>query len=181
MRTLRLILTGAVLLSLLALGGTPVVAQDDGSATATATATGTLTFVTPVPGATTDGDMASNDEATLHVHDWTSSDPRLTGTATYTGTWQLYDPPAEDCDDPAATAGAVYEIVNDGGGWRCAGIRAPLPGPDGATNVHTLVLRGTGGYEGLSAYILIDWSASPFAFSALITPDVTPIGPVPQG
>ncbi len=179
MRTIRLVLSGAVLVSLLAMTGAPVGAQED--ALATTAATGTLTFVEPVPETATDGDVATHDEATTHVHEWTSSDPRLTGTATYTGTWHLYNPPAEDCDDPDAMVGAVYEIVNDGGGWRCAGIRAPVPGPDGANNVHTLVLRGTGGYEGLSAYILIDWSASPFAFSALITPEGTPLGPVMQG
>ncbi len=179
MRTIRLILSGAVLLSLLAMTGAPVGAQEDTSA-ATA-ATGTLTFVAPEPETATGGDVTTHEEETLHVHEWTSSDPRLTGTATYTGSWHLYNPPAEDCDDPDATAGTVYEIVNVGGGWRCGGFRAPVPGPDGANNVHMLVFRGTGGYEGLSAYILIDWSASPFAFSALITPEGTPIGPVLEG
>ena len=181
MRTLRITLVGAALIALLGGLGAVVVAQDDGLAPTSAT--GTLAFVEPVPEAaiSESGDAVMHDEATLHVHEWTSSDARLTGTATYTGTWHIYNPPAEDCDDPEAEAGAVYEIVNDGGSWRCAGFRAPIPGPDGATNVHTLAFRGAGGYEGLSAYVLVDWSTSPFTFGALITPNAVPIVPVLEG
>ncbi len=181
MRTLRMTLLGTVLLTLLAGLGAPSMAQSE-EVTATS-ATGTLEFMAPAPEASigTDGAAMTHDEGPVHVHQWTSSDPRLTGTATYTGTWHIYNSPAEDCDNPDAEAGAVYEIVNDGGGWRCGGFRAQVPGPDGATNVETLVFRGTGGYEGLSAYLLIDWSASPYAFSALITPNSVPIVPVMQG
>jgi len=177
MRTVRFTLLGIVLLALLGGLGTAVMAQAD--ELTPSSATGTLEFVEPVPEAA--GDVATHDEATLHVHEWTSSDPRLTGTATYTGSWHIYNPPAEDCDDPEAEAGAVYEIVNDGGSWRCAGFRAPIPGPSGATNVHTLAFRGTGGYEGLSAYVLVDWSSSPYAFGAVITPNAVPIVPVLEG
>ncbi len=57
-------------------------------------------------------------------------------------------------------------------------MRAPIPGPDGATNVHVLALTGTGGYEGLYAYIMIDWGTDPFTFSARITPNEVPVVPV---
>jgi hypothetical protein len=181
MRTFRNTLVGAVLVALLAGSGAAVMAQDD--ELVPSSATGTLEFVEPATEAAMGegGDAVAHDEATLHVHEWTSSDPRLTGTATYTGSWHIYNPPAEDCDDPEAEAGAVYEIVNDGGSWRCAAFRAPIPGPDGATNVHTLAFRGTGGYEGLSAYVLVDWSTSPFTYGALITPNTVPIVPVLEG
>lgn len=193
MRTLRTTLLGAVMLALLAGSGTPLLAQSDDAtvepspaitpAPTPAAVTGALEFVGPESeSAIADqGDAVTHDEATLHVHEWTSSDPRLSGTASYTGTWHLYNPPAEDCDDPDAEAGAAYEIVTDDGSWRCGGFRAPIPGPDGAENVHTLVFRGAGGYEGLSAYVLIDWSTSPYTFSALITPNSVPIVPVMQG
>jgi hypothetical protein len=184
MRTLRLTLVAPVILALLAGLGATVVAQETSDEMVPASATGTLEFLEPtVEGETGDGDEAFMHEAeATHVHAWNASDPRLTGNATYTGTWHLYDPPSEDCGDPEAQdKPALYEIVNDGGGWRCAGARAPVPGPDGATNVHTLVFRGTGGYEGLSAYILVDWSASPYTFGALITPNDLPLVPVPQG
>lgn len=179
MRTLRTLLVGPVILALLIALGPPVVAQDE-DALAPASATGTLEFLEPGEEAGT-GDAAGaevHDEATPHVHRWTSSDPRLSGMATYTGEWHIYDPPSEDCNDPEVTAGAVYEIVNDGGTWRCSGVRAPIPGPEGATNVHTMVLTGTGGYEGLYAYVMVDWSSSPFTFGALITPNMVPIVPV---
>ena len=181
MRTMRLTLVGGVVVALLVGLGAGVLAQTD-ELTPT-TATGTLEFLEPVPEAMIDesSESIAHDEGAVHVHGWTSSDPRLTGTATYTGKWHLYEPPAEDCDNPEAEAGAVYEIASGAGGWRCAGFRAPIPGPDGARNVHTLAFRGTGEYEGLSAYIIVDWSASPYAFSALITPNDVAIVPVLPG
>jgi hypothetical protein len=172
MRTLRTSIAGLVSLALvMALSGVAIAQDSDLEVSAT---TGTLEMSEPI-------DVASHDEAIEHVHTWTAEDPRLTGTATYTGTWHIYEPPAEDCDDPEAEAGAYYEIVNDEGGWACSGIREPIPGPDGATNVHVLALTGTGGYEGLYAYIMIDWGTDPFTFSALITPNEVPIVPVMQG
>jgi hypothetical protein len=181
MRRLRMTLVGAIFVALLAGSGAPLMAQED--ELGPSSATGTLEFVEPGAEAAISevGDAVGHDEAILHVHEWTSSDPRLTGTATYTGSWHIYDPPAEDCDDPDAEAGAVYEIVTDGGSWRCASVRAPIPGPDGATNVHTLAFRGTGGYEGLSAYVIVDWSTSPYTYGALITPNTVPIVPVLEG
>jgi hypothetical protein len=172
MRTLRPALVGAVVLALVAaFGGAAFAQADDMQPTAT---TGTLVFEQSTDGTT-------GDEMGTHVHTWTAEDARLTGTATYTGSWELYDPPSEDCDEAEQQAGAMYEIVNDGGTWACAGVHAPIPGPDGATNVHVLALTGTGGYEGLYAYIMIDWSTEPFTFSALITPNKVPIDPVMQG
>lgn len=173
MRTLKTILAGSVGLALLvALGGLAVAQDEMTQPTAT---TGTLEFTEPVD------ITAPHDEAVLHVHTWTAEDPRLTGVAEYTGSWHLYDPPSEDCEDADTTAGAMYEIVNDGGTWACAGVNAPIPGPDGASNVHVLALTGTGGYEGLYAYIMIDWSTTPATFSALITPNKVPIEPVMLG
>ena len=170
MRTLRTALVGPVTLALIVGLGAPVIAQDDELAT-TAT-TGTLELSESVE------EAAEHDEAVEHVHTWTAEDPRLTGTATYTGAWHIYEPPAQDCDDPASDSGAYYEIVNEDGGWACSGVRAPIPGPDGATNVHVLALTGTGDYEGLHAYIMIDWGTDPFTFSALITPNEVPVVPV---
>jgi hypothetical protein len=77
--------------------------------------------------------------------------------------------------------GAFYEIVNEGGSWRCGGVRAPIPGPDGAVNVHAIALTGTGDYEGLYAYVIVDWGSSPFTFSALITPNKVSLFPTMHG
>jgi hypothetical protein len=167
-----------VILTLCAGLGASALAQTD--AQVPAAATGTLEFVSPdTEAALGEGEgEATHEEQLEHVHQWTSTDPRLEGTATYTGSWHLYDPPTEDCGDPEMDPGAIYEVVNEGGGWQCSGIRVPIPGPDGAANVHSLVLTGTGGYEGLYAYIIVDWSSSPFTYSALITEDAIPIVPV---
>lgn len=166
MRTLRHILVGPVVLALLIGLGAAGVAQDE-AATPTAT-TGTLV-------------LEPSTDPEVHVNTWTAEDPRLTGTATYTGTWQLYDPPSEECDQPEGEAEAMYEIVTEGGSWVCAGVNAPIPGPEGASNVHVLALTGKGGYEGLYTYIMIDWGTDPFTFSALITPNKAPIEPVMHG
>jgi hypothetical protein len=169
MRAFRTTLAGSVVIALLVgLGGAAIAQTDEVTPVAT---TGTLEIAAPT----------TTDAGTVNVHTWTAEDPRLSGTATYTGTWQLYDPPSEECDDPSRTEGAMYEIVNDGGTWHCAGVNAPIPGPDGARNVHVLALTGTGDYEGLYAYIMIDWSTEPFTFSALITPNKVPLEPVMQG
>lgn len=180
MHTPRSFLAWPVILALLMAPISPTTAQspEPTDSVVSVSATGTLTFDAPPDGATGSGEPTTS--PVVHVHTWASSDPRLTGTATYTGAWQLYDPASEDCDVPDDPA-AVYEIVNEGGGWRCAGFRAPVTGPEGASNVHTIVLRGTGGYEGLTVYMLVDWSASPYAFSALITPDKLPAEPVLPG
>lgn len=173
MRTPRITFAGLVALALtMTLSGVAI--AQDGELEQSAT-TGTLELGEPM------ADAVTHDEPVEHVHTWTAEDPRLTGTATYTGSWHIYEPPAEDCDDPEAESGAYYEIVNDGGGWACSGVRAPIPGPDGATNVHVLALTGNGDYEGLYAYIMIDWGTDPFTFSALITPNKAPIEPVMLG
>ena len=173
MRTLRTALVAPLTLALIVGLGGPAISEDDDLASVATT--GTLELAEPMD------DLASHEEPVEHVHTWTAEDPRLTGTATYIGTWHIYEPPAEDCDDPEAESGTYYEIVNDGGGWACSGVRAPIPGPDGATNVHVLALTGNGEYEGLHAYIMIDWGTDPFTFSALITPNEVPIVPVMQG
>jgi len=172
MRTMRTILAGPVILVLLVMLGGPAISQTNMEPTAT---TGTLVFSDPTE------DTPGHDESVVHTHTWTSADPRLSGTASYTGSWHLYDPPSEDCDEADPSAPPMYAIVNDGGTWACAGVNAPIPGPDGASNVHVLALTGTGDYEGLYAYIMIDWSTEPFTFSALITPNKVPMEPVMQG
>jgi hypothetical protein len=173
MRKSRSALVGPMVLVLLAGLGGPAAAQAD--VLEPAATTGTLEMVEPMD------DAMAHDGPVEHVHTWTAADPRLTGTASYTGSWHLYDAPAEECDDPAAQAGAVSAIETDGGTWTCSGVRAPIPGPDGASNVHVLALTGGGGYEGLHAYIRVDWSTAPFTFSALITPDDVSIVPELEG
>ncbi len=164
MQTLRLTLTGAVCLVLLAATSLAAVAQDDAAQVSVApvVVTGTLDCTAGAG----EGDEPIG-QSVMTVHAWQATDPRLTGEAAYTGRWQIYEPPAEDADDPqAAVDTAVYEIVNDGGGWICEESRTALP-RTGDTS-HTLVFSGENEYEGLTAYLQVDWSTTPFTFSGLI-------------
>ncbi len=82
--------------------------------------------------------------------------------------------------DPAASDAALYSIVNEGGSWLCEASRAAeQPISDG--DRHTLVFNGEGEYEGLTAYLTIDWSQAPYVFSGLILPGEEPPYAEPQG
>jgi hypothetical protein len=127
-----------------------------------------------------DADAATDGLPVVSVHEWAASDPRLSGEATYSGRWQLYDEPQEESGDPAATDAALYSIVNEGGSWLCEASRAPeQPISDG--DRHTLVFNGEGEYEGLTAYLTIDWRQAPYVFSGLILPGEEPPYAEPQG
>lgn len=171
MQTPRVTPTGGVILALLATTSLTAVAQDDAPEVSTApvVVTGTLDCTAGAG----EGEEPIG-QSVMTVHAWQATDPRLTGEATYTGHWQLYEPPAEDADDPqAAVDTAVYEVVNDGGGWLCEASRTALP-RTGETS-HTLVFSGEDEYEGLTAYIQVDWSTTPFTFSGLIMEGEAPV------
>jgi hypothetical protein len=106
---------------------------------------------------------------------WAASDPRLSGDAEADGGWSLYAPPSEDTGTGLA---ASYVITNDGGVWNCVASRPGGPEPD--IDGHTLVFQGSGGYEGLTAHVQIDWDSYPFVFSGLILeggPEPNPVLP----
>ena len=109
---------------------------------------------------------------------WTATDPRLSGDATGTGGWSLYETPAEDAGTMAAEDRS-YIIINEDGSWGCAKSEPAGPEPD-ATG-HTLVFSGTGDYEGLTAHVRIDWSTYPFGFSGVIIEGGVPEDPMLQG
>lgn len=165
MQTLKSITTGAVALGLLAATSLTAVAQDEDEAqvsVAPVVVTGTLDCTD----VTAEGEDAIG-QSVITVHAWQATDPRLSGEAAYTGHWQLYEPPAEDADEPAAVDdAAVYEIVNEGGGWLCEASRTAPPRTGDAD--HTLVFSGIDEYEGLTAYLHVDWSTTPFTFTGLI-------------
>lgn len=176
MRSLRLSLIGTVIL---VLGGSAAIAQEPESSEepvapdAPIVVSGTLECAAdaaePVDGA-----------SVLHVHHWGASDPRLAGDASYSGSWQLYGEPQEDSGDPAAADPVLYSIVNEGGSWLCEASREAEQ-PAGPGDMHTLVFNGEGDYEGLTAYLHVDWSQAPYAFTGLILPGEEPPYAEPQG
>ena len=109
---------------------------------------------------------------------WTSSDPRLSGDASGTGGWSLYEPPAEDAGE-TAVEDRSYIIINEDGSWGCADSQPA--GPEHDVTGHTLIFAGTGDYEGLTAHVRIDWSTYPFGFSGVIIEESVPEDPMLQG
>ena len=171
MRTLRLSMAGAVIVVLLA-GPIAVVGQSEepSDPMAPAVATIEVTSIEEVsPGTMKSGGGLVHVEGVQHEHVWTASDPRLSGTVTSIGNHDVYP------DVPMEVQSATYEVVNDGGRW--LGTSTALKLPDlGSKDV--AVLRGEGDYEGLTAYVTMDWAAEPPALRAAIFPGEMP--PLPE-
>jgi hypothetical protein len=102
---------------------------------------------------------------------WEASDARLSGEVTYAGNWQRYPYPAS-----MQVEAATYELVNEGGRWlgqATAIATATLDGWD------AVVFNGEDGYEGLTAYVAIDWSTEPASFTGGVIPGEMPALPEP--
>jgi hypothetical protein len=141
---------------------------------------GTLECLGEAPGASpAAGESVAPAEARVTLHEWVASDSRLSGEVSYNGTWHLYGEPQEDRGTDAARDQAVYAIVNEGGAWMCQASR--LPDPTVPSEEHTLVFDGQGDYAGMTAYLHIDWSKAPYAFTGLILPGGEPPYAEPQG
>lgn len=178
MRILRLLPVGMATIALLAVTGVAAVAQsepEDAMGTSPVVVSGTLECLE----SSAEGDGAAG-QSVLTVHAWQASDERLSGEVTYGGRWEIYGEPNEDTGSVEASADdALYEIVNEGGAWLCEAARGPEPRTGDAG--HTLVFTGEGGYEGMTAYLHVDWTQQPYAFSGLILPGDEPPYAEPQG
>lgn len=90
-----------------------------------------------------------------------TDDPRLTGTvsAVVSGDERIVTGTNFRVDLQSGT----IRIENDGGGWTgsLTSINHFRSGGDPTTAIDTAVLSGEGAYEGLSAYLLIDFSETP--------------------
>ena len=172
MRTLSRSLMVTTILALLA--GGVVVAADPETPVAAAPVVVSGTLDCDVDAATEDGSVTD-----VNVHSWQANDPRLEGEAAYSGHWQIYTPPAEDRGAGESDA-AAYAIVNDGGSWLCTETRTSDP-PRTDGDRHTVVFTGQGEYEGYTAYLQVDFSQAPYAFSGLILEGDAPPYAEPQG
>ena len=103
--------------------------------------------------------------ATFHV---TSDDPRFKGTATVNGDWIGHYPPAL-----VAVADSNWRMEDDWGAWMGSSRHLASMGDDSPLNAdEQVILDGSGAYEGLTAYVIIDHAAE--AFVGAIIPDVMP-------
>jgi hypothetical protein len=182
---MRRLLRALIAISVLALlAGTSTVSAQEAESTAAAAApvvvSGTLECLGEAPAASPAvGTSAAPADAQVTLHEWVASDARLSGEVTYSGTWHVYGEPSEDRGTDAARDQAVYTIVNEGGAWLCEASR--MPDPRVPSEQHTLVFDGQGEYEGMTAYLHIDWSQAPYAFTGLILPGDEPPYAEPQG
>lgn len=78
----------------------------------------------------------------------------------------------------------TYRIDNEGGSWSGLGTALVHHGgkvrPRDVTDLDTVVLIGEGGYEGLSAYLLVDWTKQPIAIDGAIFSGTLPPTPVTE-
>jgi len=88
------------------------------------------------------------------------SDPRISGTLSMFGQGAGGGPFGEDgfVNFDAKT----FRIDNDGGSWVGEGVYFWVnDGEEDQVDIETMLLTGTGGYEGLYAYVLTDFSDEP--------------------
>jgi len=157
------------LMSVTAVGVGAQTETEDGEPAATTYVTGTL----GAPAQITSGRTSVTDGVTQR-RGWLfadvpieTSDPRLNGLITtsangderrVTGTTEAVD-----------LQSSKYRIANDDGSWLGQGTAfIHLEGGTPTADLDTLLLTGEGAYEGLSAYLLFDFSESPTAVEGVV-------------
>lgn len=98
---------------------------------------------------------------------WEASDPRLSGDVAYARNYDEY--PGQG--GLAAETGS-YRVSNAGGSW--TGVSSSIVGPRMPTS-DAFVLTGEDGYEGLSAFLTVEYGSSAPSFLGAIVP-----GPMPE-
>lgn len=124
-------------------------------------------------------ELASQSGAT-GTHAWHASDARLDGIGAVGGGFSFYAVPSEAAGEGARTDEMpAYAISTPEGTWQCVASSPGSPEPDG--DAHRLVFDGAGAYDGLTAVVAVDWSASPITFSGVILDDDIPVRPTLAG
>ena len=111
---------------------------------------------------------SANDGVHLTSH-WAASDPRLTGSGTYDSNWHSY------LFQDMKVEASRYTVQNDEGQW--VGTGTTVASSSDIVDTHTIILRGEGGYEGLTTYVVMDNGPSPASFYAAIFPGDMPAAP----
>jgi hypothetical protein len=99
---------------------------------------------------------------------WEASDPRLSGMSDELSTWHRYEPGFELLSTSLA-------VENEGGRW--VGTSMGMDGTGFFTDA--AVLHGEGAYEGLTAFLIIDWVPPSGSFIGAIFPGGMPPFPEP--
>jgi hypothetical protein len=126
----------------------------------------------------TPGPTHTDDRGVLHevgggfTATWTWTDPRLSGDVTYLANLDYFG----GAPGTGLSAGhEVFTVTNDGGRWvgDATGMHVP-----GTAAYDTIVFRGEGGYEGLTALVVIDYYKD--AQNAIVFPGEMPPLPEPS-
>lgn len=102
------------------------------------------------------------------TYDVTGDDLRLGGTATLTRDWTGAYPPAL-----VMVMDTEWHIEDEAGAWTGSSRRlASMADLDPVNVAEQVILDGSGAYEGLSAYLIVDWEQE--SFLGAIIPDDMP-------
>ena len=112
----------------------------------------------------------------VHRHVWDFDDVRLDGDVTYNGNWYSAPILVGSTPNRMQIESATYGLTNPGGSWLGTATACCAVGPVG---IDTVVLTGVGGYEGLTAYLVLDWTKQPRLFQGVIFPGPMPPYPSP--
>jgi len=154
--------TSAILaISLLTGTAVGVLAQDEGSEPRSTAFTGSFTTQSDLitEGTTSETDGVQKTKGHARHASMVSSDPRLTGPVTFTDNWLVdLNVMAPDYENFNVMVASTLELTNDGGSW--LGEARTFGNIELDVNTGMIVFEGRGGYDGLSAYLLVDWQPS---------------------
>ena len=173
MRSIKTTTISILAVGLLAGSAVGVAAQDEEVADpiAHAIVTGSISGTRTSSGSATAESGAVLTEGVGFQQTWEASDPRLSGSVSYAGNWLRYPGTGE-----LQVEASSVVLDNADGRWR--GIGTGMVAGD--LSMETTILRGEGGYEGLTAYVMQDWAQGlPAAFTAAIFPGEMPVSPEP--
>ena len=182
-RSIKTTTISILALGLLAGSAVGVAAQDEEAAAGVTSVTGSIFGGEGLDVETTETEYPNGFYAVdgfTWRNDWVSSDERLTGDVTGVTNW-VVGPDGFDAwgtgGQPDIIASQVLELTNDGGSWLGEGVSFGSTDLDISRDMFALV--GQGGYEGLTAYVILEVPPGPPTFSGIIFPAAMPEAPEP--
>ncbi len=155
---LKTTIAAAMVVGLMA-GSAVAAAAQDGASSEAAFVTGTVGASTVIgEPVSTIADGVENVRGLVREGPIEMSDPRLTGSLSRVLNFSVH--PVGD-DGALVIQTDLWRIENDGGSWAGPGTAMSGIGEipsDITVDLETVVLTGEGGYDGLSAYLVADWS-----------------------
>ena len=105
-------------------------------------------------------------DSVSYTYRFEATDPRLSGDAIWTGSGHRFP-----TNPMFEVQSATWQITNGNGSW--SGTSTALVG-NGLGDTDTIVLTGSGDYEGLTAYLVTTWTRAGASFRGAIFPGGMP-------